>query len=40
LYAAVTSAARQTKRAIRRSLGKHRRMGKYALREFNRLQQV
>ena len=40
LYAAVTSAARQTKRAIRRSLGKHRRMGKYVLREFNRIQQI
>ncbi len=37
LYDAVTIAARQTKRAVRRTLNKHRRMEKFTLREFNRL---
>lgn len=40
LYTAVTNAARQAKRAVRRSLNKHRRMEKYSLRELSRLPQT
>lgn len=37
LYDATSEAARQTKRAVRRTLNKHRRMEKFTLREINRL---
>ncbi len=40
LYAAVSSAARQTKRTVKRSLNKQRRMEKLALRTLNRLPQI
>lgn len=36
LYVALTDAARQTKRAVRRSLSRHRRMERLALRDLNR----
>ena len=39
-YAAITVAARQAKRAVRRNLSKHRRMEKLALRELQRLPQT
>lgn len=40
LYTAVTQAARQAKRAVKRALGKHRRMEKLTLREMRQYPQV
>jgi ribosome-associated translation inhibitor RaiA len=40
LYDAISIATRQTKRAVRRSVSKHRRMEKFALRKLNRLPQI
>lgn len=37
LYTAVSTAARQAKRAVRRNLNKHRRMERFALREMGRV---
>ena len=40
LYDAVSIATRQAKRAVRRSVSKHRRMEKFALRNMSRLPQI
>ena len=40
LYDAISIATRQTKRAVRRSVSKHRRMEKFALRKLNRVAQI